>query len=140
MARRTRAAGTSTPGAMGAPTTKGDTLMADTPQPHPEPEAPRSAEDARADEFMTTRVLPWLQERFGDAWDADIIQVVLLRPLLDLLARRLVAQLGEDPVQLAATIQAIGRILTDNLMHSVASQRHQYLDALRQEPPGDEER
>ena len=106
----------------------------------PEPEAPRSAEDARADEFMTTRVLPWLQERFGDAWDADIIQVVLLRPLLDLLARRLVAQLGEDPVQLAATIQAIGRILTDNLMHSVASQRRQYLAALRQEPPGDEER
>ena len=114
--------------------------MADTPQPPQNPRHRAAPRDARADEFMTTRVLPWLQERFGDAWDADIIQVVLLRPLLDLLARRLVAQLGEDPVQLAATIQAIGRILTDNLMHSVASQRHQYLDALRQEPPGDEER
>jgi hypothetical protein len=68
--------------------------------------------DALIAEVMTNMVVPWAERRLGDPIDPNLVQEVLVHPILDFLAWSLVQYAPLD--QLEALTAAIGATLSQS--------------------------
>ena len=68
--------------------------------------------DALIAEVMTDMVVPWAERRLGDPTDPNLVQEVLVHPILDFLAWSLVQYAPPD--QLEGLTAAIGATLSQS--------------------------